>query len=64
MSKLTMVNIGCLQHQVGDFSDETRATEKSTAENHEMFIVAIGTILTFATLLPINHIKILLTSGI
>lgn len=55
MSKLTMVNIGCLQHQVGDFSDETGATEKS-AENHEMLIVAIGTTLTFATLLLINHI--------
>lgn len=56
MSKHTMVNIGCLQHQVGDFSDETGATEKSTAENHEMLMVAIGTILTFATLLLINHI--------
>lgn len=56
MSKHTMVNIGCLQNQVGDFSDETGATEKSTAENHEMLMVAIGTILTFATLLLINHI--------
>lgn len=56
MSKLTMVNIGCLQHQVGDFSDETGATEKS-AENHEMLIVAIGTTLTFATLLLKSHIN-------
>lgn len=51
-----MVNIGCLQHQVGDFSDETGGTEKSTAKNHEMLMVAIGTILTFVTLLLINHI--------
>lgn len=68
MSETTVDDLGCLQLQVGDYLDKSEELQENlqlvSAEDYEMLIVAIRTILAFATLPPDKLHVNLLISGI
>lgn len=68
MSETTVDDLGCLQLQVGDYLDKSEELQENlqlvSAEDYEMLIAAIRTILVFATLLPDKLHVNLLISGI